>query len=132
MRKLISTGSPFEKTAGYSRAVVDGNWCFVSGTTGYDYATMTMPEGVEAQTRNCLKTIAAALEEGGFDMADVARAHYYITDRDHVDVVFPILGEAFGAIRPAATMIVCQLNKPEMKIEIEVTALKRDGSTRTT
>jgi enamine deaminase RidA (YjgF/YER057c/UK114 family) len=125
MRKLISTGSPFEKTAGYSRAVVDGDWCFVSGTTGYDYATVTMPEGIEAQTRNCLKTIAAALEEGGFDMADVVRAHYYITDRDYVDVVFPILGEAFGEIRPAATMIVCQLNKPEMKIEIEVTAKRR-------
>ena len=125
MRKLISTGSPFEKTAGYSRAVVDGDWCFVSGTTGYDYATMTMPEGVEAQMRNCLKTIASALQEGGFDMADVVRAHYYITDRDYVDVVFPILGEVFGGIRPAATMIVCDLNKPEMKVEIEVTAKRR-------
>jgi enamine deaminase RidA (YjgF/YER057c/UK114 family) len=125
MRKLISTGSPFEKTAGYSRAVVDGEWCFVSGTTGYNYATMTMPDSVEEQTRNCLSTIHAALEEGGFTMADVVRAHYYITDRAFVDVVFPILGEAFGEIRPAATMIVCQLNKPEMLIEIEVTALKR-------
>jgi enamine deaminase RidA (YjgF/YER057c/UK114 family) len=127
MRRLISTGSPFEKTAGYSRAVVDGDWCFVSGTTGYDYATMTMPEAIEAQTRNCLKTIAAALAEGGFAMADVVRAHYYITDRAYVDIVFPILGEAFGEIRPAATMIVCQLNKPEMKIEIEVTAKRRIG-----
>jgi enamine deaminase RidA (YjgF/YER057c/UK114 family) len=127
MRKLISTGSPFEKTAGYSRAVVDGDWCFVSGTTGYDYATMTMPETIEAQARNCLKTIAAALAEGGFGMADVVRAHYYITDRAYVDVVFPILGEAFGEIRPAATMIVCQLNKPEMKMEIEVTAKRRTG-----
>ncbi|MET0575730.1 MAG: RidA family protein [Mesorhizobium sp.] len=125
MRKLISTGSPFEKTAGYSRAVVDGEWCFVSGTTGYNYATMTMPDSVEEQTRNCLSTINAALEEGGFTMADVVRAQYYITDRAFVDVVFPILGEAFGEIRPAATMIVCQLNKPEMLIEIEVTALKR-------
>ncbi|GLS30168.1 Enamine deaminase RidA, house cleaning of reactive enamine intermediates, YjgF/YER057c/UK114 family [Mesorhizobium albiziae] len=125
MRKLISTGSPFEKTAGYSRAVVDGEWCFVSGTTGYNYATMTMPDSVEEQTRNCLSTIRAALEEGGFTMADVVRAHYYITDRAFVDVVFPILGETFGEIRPAATMIVCQLNKPEMLIEIEVTALKR-------
>ncbi len=125
MRKLISTGSPFEKTAGYSRAVVQGEWCFVSGTTGYDYATMTMPDSVEDQTRNCLTTIAKALAEGGFEMADVVRAHYYITDQSYVDVVFPILGEAFGEIRPAATMIVCQLNKPEMKIEIEVTALKQ-------
>jgi enamine deaminase RidA (YjgF/YER057c/UK114 family) len=125
LRKLISTGSPFEKTAGYSRAVVDGDWCFVSGTTGYDYATMTMPESIEDQTRNCLGTIAKALEEGGFGMADVVRAHYYITDRAYVDLVFPILGEAFGAIRPAATMIVCQLNREEMKIEIEVTAKRQ-------
>jgi enamine deaminase RidA (YjgF/YER057c/UK114 family) len=125
MRKLISTGSPFEKAAGYSRALVQGDWCFVAGTTGYDYATMSMPETVEAQTRNCLATIAKALQDGGFEMADVVRAHYYITDAAFVDIVFPILGEAFGDIRPAATMIVCQLNKPEMKIEIEVTALKR-------
>jgi len=124
-RQLISTGSPFEKTAGYSRAVVQGDWCFVSGTTGYDYATMTMPDGIEAQTRNCLDTIGKALAEGGFAMADVVRAHYYITDRSYVDIVFPILGETFGEIRPAATMIVCQLNRPEMKIEIEVTALRR-------
>lgn len=124
MRKLISTGSPFEKTAGYSRAVVQGDWCFVSGTTGYDYATMVMPDSVEEQTRNCLATIAKALEEGGFSLSDVVRAHYYITDRTFVDRVFPILGEAFGDIRPAATMVVCGLNRPEMKIEIEVTALR--------
>jgi enamine deaminase RidA (YjgF/YER057c/UK114 family) len=125
MRRLISTGSPFEKTAGYSRAVVQGDWCFVAGTTGYDYSTMTMPVNVEDQCRNCLKTIAEALEEGGFALADVVRAHYYITDPAFVDRVFPILGEAFGEVRPAATMIVCGLNKPEMKIEIEVTALRR-------
>jgi enamine deaminase RidA (YjgF/YER057c/UK114 family) len=125
MRRLISTGSPFEKTAGYSRAVVQGDWCFVAGTTGYDYATMTMPESVEEQTRNCLATIGKALAEGGFELADVVRANYYITDADYVDRVFPILGETFGEIRPAATMIVCGLNKPEMKIEIEVTALRR-------
>ena len=124
-RRLISSGSPFEAVAGYSRAVVDGEWVFVSGTTGYDYATMTMPDSVEDQTRNCLATIARALQEGGFGMADVVRAHYYVTDRSYVDVVFPILGETFGDIRPAATMIVCQLNKPEMKIEIEVTALRQ-------
>lgn len=124
-RKLISTGSPFEKTAGYSRAVVQGEWCFVSGTTGYDYATMTMPERVEDQTRNCLRTIGTALAEGGFDMADVVRCHYYVTERAFVPLVFPILGEVFGDIRPAATMVICQLNEPEMKIEIEVTALKR-------
>ena len=124
-RKLISTGSPFEKTAGYSRAVVQGDWCFVAGTTGYDYATMTMPETVEEQTRNCLKTIGKALADGGFDFADVVRAHYYVTDRAFVSRAFPILGETFRDIRPAATMVVCQLNEPEMKIEIEVTALRR-------
>ncbi len=127
MRRLISTGSPFEQEAGYSRAVVQGDWCFVSGTTGYDYATMIMPERVEDQARNALKTIASALEEAGFSLADVVRAHYYITDAAFVDIVFPILGEHFGEIRPAATMIVCGLNKPEMKIEIEVTALRRSA-----
>ena len=92
MRKLISTGSPFEKTAGYSRAVVQGDWCFVAGTTGYDYATMTMPDSVEAQARNCLATIGKALAEGGFSFEDVVRAHYYITDQAYADIVFPILG----------------------------------------
>ena len=124
-RRLISTGSPFEKTAGYSRAVSDGDFCWVAGTTGYDYATMVMPERVEDQTRNAMNTIAAALAEAGFSLADVVRANYYITDQAFVDAVFPILGEYFSEIRPAATMIVCGLNKPEMKIEIEVTARKR-------
>jgi len=125
MRKLISTGSPFEKTAGYSRAVVQGDWCFVAGTTGYDYATMTMPDDIEAQTRNCLATIGKALAEAGFSFADVVRAHYYVTDHAFVAKVFPILGETFGDIRPAATMLVCGLAEPEMKVEIEVTALRR-------
>jgi len=125
VRHLISTGSPFEKVAGYSRAVVDGDWCFVSGTTGYDYATMTMPESVEEQARNCLATIGTALADAGFGMADVVRARYYVTDRAYVDRVFAIVGEVFGEIRPAATMVVCALIKPEMKIEIEVTALRR-------
>ena len=124
MRRLISSGSPFEATAGYSRAVVQGDWCFVSGTTGYDYATMTMPESVEDQTRNCLATIGRALQEGGFSFADVVRCHYYVTDAAFADRVFPILGETFGAIRPAATMVVCDLIRPEMLIEIEVTALR--------
>ena len=126
MRRLISSGSPFEATAGYSRAVVEGDWCFVSGTTGYDYATMTMPEGVEDQTRNCLATIGKALEDAGFSFADVVRCHYYVTEAAFADRVFPILGETFGAIRPAATMVVCDLIRPEMLIEIEVTALRRN------
>lgn len=124
-RKLISTGSPFEKTAGYSRAVVQGDWCFVAGTTGYDYATMSMPDTVEDQARNALGTIAKALSEAGFEMADVVRAHYYVTDRAFVKAVYPVFGEAFGEIRPAATLVICDLAEPEMKIEIEVTALRR-------
>ena len=124
MRKLISTGSPFERTAGYSRAVVQGDWCFVSGTTGYDYSSMTMPDSVEAQTQNALSTIAKALDEAGFSMADVVRAHYYVTEASFADRVFPLLGAVFADIRPAATMVVCGLIRPEMLIEIEVTALK--------
>lgn len=123
-RKLISSGSPFEKTAGYSRALVQGDWCFVSGTTGYDYQTMNMPETVEEQTRNCLKTIERALTDAGFSLQDVVRNHYYVTDAAFADVVFPILGEAFGDVRPAATMVVCDLIRPEMLIEIEVTAFR--------
>ena len=124
-RQLISTGSPFERTAGYSRAVSDGDFCWVAGTTGYDYATMTMPDSVADQTRNAMETIARALGEAGFSLSDVVRANYYITDAAYVDTVFPVLGSYFGEIRPAATMIVCGLNKPEMKIEIEVTARRR-------
>jgi enamine deaminase RidA (YjgF/YER057c/UK114 family) len=123
-RKRISSGSPFDRTAGYSRALVAGDWCFVSGTTGYDYTTMTMPETVEEQARNCLKTIEAALTEAGFSLGHVVRNHYYVTDAAFADLVFPILGEAFGDIRPAATMVVCDLIRPEMLIEIEVTAFK--------
>lgn len=124
-RRLISTGSPMERAAGYSRALVDGDTCFVSGTTGYDYDTMTMPADVAEQTRNCLATIGRVLAEAGFEMADVVRARYYVADRAFADAVFPILGEAFGGIRPAATMVVAGLVRPEMKIEIEVTARKR-------
>ncbi|AXS42256.1 RidA family protein [Breoghania sp. L-A4] len=124
-RRLISTGSPFEREAGYSRAVVDGDWVFVSGTTGFDYATMEMPIGVADQTRNALATIAASLQEAGSSMSDVVRARYYVSDRTYVDVVFAELGVVFGEIRPAATMVICDLIKPEMLVEIEVTAKRR-------
>jgi enamine deaminase RidA (YjgF/YER057c/UK114 family) len=121
-RRLISTGSPFEKQAGYSRAVVSGDFCFVSGTTGYDYRTMAMPPSVDDQARNALATIAAALDEAGFAMEDVVRVQYTVTDASLVERAFTVLGEAFGDIRPAATMVVAGLIRPEMKIEIEVTA----------
>lgn len=125
-RRLISTGSPFEKTAGYSRAVVDGNFIFVSGTTGYDYATMTMPDDVTAQTQNCFKTIGAALQEGGFEMADVVRISTFLTDVADADAVMKVCGAQLGDIRPASTLIaVAALLKPEMKVEIEVTAKRR-------
>jgi|SRR5690348_18453401 len=125
-RRLISTGSPFEKAIGYSRAVVDGDFAFVAGTTGYDYATMTMPEDVTSQSRNCFKTIAAVLAEAGFTMADIVRVTYYLTDIKDADAHFAVTGEVLGEIRPAATMVVVAgLFKPEMKVEIEVTAKRR-------
>jgi enamine deaminase RidA (YjgF/YER057c/UK114 family) len=124
-RRLISTGSPFEKEAGYSRAVVQGDWCFVAGTTGYDYATMTMPDDVGEQAKNCLATIGKALADAGFAMEDLVRVHYHVTDATFADAVFAVTGKAFGEIRPAATMTICGLIRPEMKIEIEATALKR-------
>jgi len=125
-RRLISTGSPFEKTAGYSRAVIDGDFAFVAGTTGYDYVTMVMPDDVTHQTRNCFKTIEAALKEGGFAMADIVRATYYITDAANADRVLAVCGENFAEIRPASTiLVVAGLLKPEMKVEVEVTAKRR-------
>lgn len=125
-RRLISTGSPFEKTVGYSRAVIDGDFAFVAGTTGYDYTTMTMPADVTSQSRNCFKTIEAALKEGGFEMADIVRATYYVTDASYIDAHFVVCGEVLGDIRPAATLlVVTALAKPEMKVEIEVTAKRR-------
>jgi enamine deaminase RidA (YjgF/YER057c/UK114 family) len=125
-RRLISTGSPFEKTAGYSRAVVDGDFAFVAGTTGYDYATMVMPADVTSQSRNCFKTIEGALKEAGFAMADIVRATYYITRAEDADAVLAVCGEVLGEVRPAATLlVVAGLYKPEMKVEIEVTAKRR-------
>jgi len=124
-RRLISTGSPFEKAAGYSRAVIDGDFAFVAGTTGYDYATMTMPEDVTSQSRNCFKTIAAVLDEAGFAMADIVRA---TTDIKDADAHFAVCGEILAEIRPASTiLVVAALLKPEMKVEIEVTAKRRSA-----
>ncbi|MGB7320160.1 MAG: RidA family protein [Albidovulum sp.] len=122
--KRISTGSPFEKTMGYSRAIVKGGWCFVSGVTGYDYATMTMPDGIADQARNCFATIKGVLDQAGFSKEDIVRVQYTVTDAALVDALVPALGEAFGEIRPAATMVIAGLIKPEMLVEIEVTAFK--------
>jgi len=122
MVRHISSGSPFEAKIGYSRAVVDGDMVYVSGTTGYDYATMTMPEDAAAQARNALGTIARALEEAGASLRDTLRVRYYITDMAWYDALVEVAGVTFGDIRPAATMVVCGLTTPEMKLEIEVTA----------
>jgi len=118
----ISSGSPFEAKIGYSRAVLDGNMVYVSGTTGYDYATMTMPEDAGQQARNALATIHRALEEVGSTIKDTLRVRYYITDMAWYEALVAVAGETFGDIRPAATMVVCGLTTPEMKLEIEVTA----------
>jgi enamine deaminase RidA (YjgF/YER057c/UK114 family) len=122
--KRISTGSPFEATMGYSRAIVKGGWCFVSGVTGYDYATMKMPDTALGQAQNCFATIDKVLIEAGFTMDDVVRVQYTLTDAALVNAVLPALGAAFGTIRPAATMVIAGLIRPEMLIEIEVTAFK--------
>ena len=118
----ISTGSPFEARIGYSRAIVADGWVFVAGTTGYDYATMTMPEDITDQCRNTLATIARALEEAGSGLDHVVRATYILPDAAEWERCWPILSDAFATARPAATMMVAGLQSPEMKIEIEVTA----------
>ena len=111
--------------AAYSRAVVDHPWCFVAGTTGADPATGLLPDEAGDQARNALATIANALTEAGFAMGDVVRARYYVTDRDHVPAVMAALRTVFAETLPAATMVICDLIDPAMKVEIEVTALKR-------
>jgi len=109
---------------GYSRAVVKGGWCFVSGVTGYDYQTMVMPEDVASQARACFRTIEAVLVEAGFSMQDIVRVQYTLIDAAMLDAVAPALGTTLADIRPAATMVIAGLIRPEMKIEIEVTAFK--------
>ncbi|MEH3107470.1 MAG: RidA family protein [Sphingomonas fennica] len=125
-RRLISSGSPFEAVAGYSRAVVSGDFCFVAGTTGYA-ADRSMPEDVAEQARNAFATITTALAEAGFALTDTVRATYYLTDAADWPAILPVLAETFGTIRPAATCIACALVAPEMKIEIEVTAHRPAG-----
>jgi enamine deaminase RidA (YjgF/YER057c/UK114 family) len=126
-RQLISTGSPFEESFAYSRAVVQGDWCFVAGTTGYDYTTMTMPDSALDQARNCFSTIRETMAKAGFALSDIVRVQYTITDPAVQHQIAPALREALGDVRPASTMVVAGLVAPEMKIEIEVTALKDTG-----
>jgi enamine deaminase RidA (YjgF/YER057c/UK114 family) len=124
-RQLISSGSIFETQIGYSRAVVDGDWVFVSGTTGFDYSTMSISDGVLEQTEQCLKNIEAALRQAGSSLNDVVRVLYVLPDATQFRECWPVLRNYFGEIRPAATMISAGLADPRMRIEIEVTARKR-------
>jgi enamine deaminase RidA (YjgF/YER057c/UK114 family) len=121
-RRLISSGSQFEQDIGYSRAVVDGEWIFVSGTTGFDYTAMSIPDNLLDQTEQCLKNIQAALAQAGAELADVVRVTYILPNAERFSDCWPILRKYFGEIRPAATMICAGLADPRMQIEIEVTA----------
>ena len=124
-RRLISSGSTFEEEIGYSRAVVDGDWVFVSGTTGFDYSKMEIPEGLLAQSEQCLKNIEASLEQAGASLRDVVRVTYVLPNAAEFPECWPVLRRYFGEIRPAAMMISAGLADPRMRIEIEVTAKKR-------
>ncbi len=121
-RRLISSGSPFEAQISYSRAVVAGDWVFVSGTTGFDYATMSISDGLPQQTEQCLKNIESALREAGSSLKDVVRVTYVLPNGAEFEQCWPVLRKYFGEVRPAAMMISAGLADPRMKIEIEVTA----------
>ena len=126
-RTLISSGSTFEAEIGYSRAVVQGDWVFVSGTTGFDYTTMTIAPDIETQTEQCLRNIEAALQQAGASLRDVVRVNYVLPDGAEFPKTWPVLRRFFGEVRPAAMMISAGLADPRMRIEIEVTALKAPG-----
>jgi enamine deaminase RidA (YjgF/YER057c/UK114 family) len=123
-RKLITSGSTFEKQIGYSRAVVAGDWVMVSGTTGFDYATMSISDDLLQQTEQCLKNIEAALREAGSSLKDVVRVTYILPNPGEFEQCWPVLRKYFGSVGPAATMIAAGLADPRIRIEIEVTALK--------
>lgn len=127
-RRLISSGSTFEAQIGYSRAVVDGDWIFVAGTTGFNYETMAIVDDVVEQAEQCLKNIASALQQANASMADVVRVRYMLPNAADFEPCWPALRRYFGEARPSATMIVCGLSDPRMKIEIEVTAKRRTSS----
>ncbi|MBC7814100.1 MAG: RidA family protein [Burkholderiales bacterium] len=124
-RRLISSGSTFEEQIGYSRAVVAGDWVFVSGTTGFDYKTMSISESLLQQTEQCLKNIESALQQADSSLKDVVRVTYVLLNGAEFEQCWPVLRKYFGEVRPAAMMISAGLADPRMKIEIEVTALKR-------
>lgn len=127
-RRLISSGSSFEAEIGYSRAVVQGDWVFVSGTTGFDYTTMTISDDLAEQTEQCLRNIDAALKQAGSSLKDVVRVTYVLPRGDDFPRCWPVLRRYFGEVRPAAMMISARLVDPRIQIEIEVTALKQGAS----
>lgn len=127
MRRLISSGSPFEADIGYSRAVVDGEWIFVSGTTGFNHNAMTISSDVSEQAEQTMQNIGSALREAGSSLADVVRVRYILPDTADFERCWPVLRQYFGDIRPAATMISAGLSDSRMKIEIEVTARRTGG-----
>lgn len=124
MKRLISSGSSFEEQVGYSRAVVQGNWCFMSGTTGYNYKEMTISDDIVEQTRQTLKNIDSTLGLSGFSRSDIVKVLYILPDGSEFEQCWPVLKAYFGTIRPAATMISAKLFDSKMKIEIEITAFK--------
>jgi enamine deaminase RidA (YjgF/YER057c/UK114 family) len=130
-RRLISSGFPMEDAVGYSRAVVDGDWVHVSGTTGFDYRTMTLSPDVREQARQALDNIGAALTEAGAGFADIVRVRYLLPNRDDFEPCWPVLRARFGDVRPAATMMVCGLADERMLIEIEATAHTTASTTGT-
>ena len=124
-RRLISSGSTFEREVGYSRAVVDGEWVFVSGTTGFDYQSMTISDNLPEQAEQCLRNVKSALEQAGASLADVVRVTYILPQGNDFPACWPVLRKYFGDVRPAATMISAGLADPRMRIEMEVTARRR-------
>ena len=124
-RHLISSGSTFEQEIGYSRAVVEGDWVFVSGTTGFDYTTMTISDNIDEQTEQCMKNIEAALKQANAEIKDIVRVLYIVPQADEFSKCWPVLKKYFGEVRPAVTMIAAGLSDSKMKIEIQVTALKQ-------
>jgi enamine deaminase RidA (YjgF/YER057c/UK114 family) len=127
-RQQISSGSKFEAEMAYSRAIVDGDWIFVSGTTGFDYAAMTISDDVAIQAEQCFRNIKAAMEKAGFALADVVRVHYILPKAEDFPACWPAMRKYFDQVRPAATMFSAGLADPRMKIEIEVTGRRRNAA----
>jgi len=124
VKRYLTTGSSFEAELAYSRAIVQGDWCFVSGITGYDYETMHLPAGLAEQAENCFITLTRVLDEAGFGKTDIVRVQYTLTERKELDSLKPVLQRHLGQVRPAATLVIAELMQAEMLFEVEVTAFR--------